>query len=120
VFTYSHEEGTRSYALPDNVPAAVKRRRQRNVMVLQRRIVRAANRRRMGDSVEVLVDGPSPEHDLVLRGRLSSQAPEVDPVVYLDGCDPARVRAGEFVEARLVGSRDYDLVARPLACPDTL
>jgi ribosomal protein S12 methylthiotransferase len=63
----------------------------------------------------VLVDGPSTEHDLVLRGRLEGQAPDIDPLVYLTECDPSTVPVGQFVEAEIVGSRGYDLLARPAA-----
>jgi ribosomal protein S12 methylthiotransferase len=118
VFTYSHEEGTSAYAFSNDVAQAVKQRRQRRLMSRQRQLVRAANRRRIGETVEVLVDGRSPEHDLVVKGRLMSQAPEIDPVVYLDGCDPESVRPGDFLTARLVATKDYDLVATPLASPD--
>jgi ribosomal protein S12 methylthiotransferase len=114
VFTYSHEEGTRAHALPDDVPAAVKRARRQELMRLQRQIVRRAQKRRVGDRVRVLVDGSSAEHELVLKGRLASQAPEIDPCVYLTECDVDRCPPGAFVEAEIVGAREYDLVARPL------
>jgi ribosomal protein S12 methylthiotransferase len=118
VFTYSHEEGTTAHALPDDVPAAVKRRRQADLMRLQRRIVERAQRARIGQRVRVLVDGPSTEHDLVLRGRLEGQAPDIDPLVYLTECDPSSLASGQFVQAEIVGSRAYDLVARPLSEAD--
>jgi ribosomal protein S12 methylthiotransferase len=63
----------------------------------------------------VLVDGPSAEHELVLRARLEGQAPDIDPLVYLTECDPSHFSPGQFVEAEIVGSRDYDLLARPVA-----
>src|SRR5205823_586496 len=114
VFTYSHEEGTSAYGLEDDVPAAVKRQRQSRVMALQKKIVRKVQRLRSGQRVRVLVDGPSTEHDLVMRGRLEGQAPDIDPLVYLTECDPAELTPGTFVEAEIMGSKDYDLVARPL------
>jgi ribosomal protein S12 methylthiotransferase len=64
--------------------------------------------------VRLVVDGPSPEHDLVLRGRLATQAPDIDPLVYLTDCDPSALAAGQFLEAEVVGARGYDLLARPL------
>jgi ribosomal protein S12 methylthiotransferase len=115
VFTYSHEEGTSAHGLTDDVPAAVKKRRQSGVMRLQRRIVARAQRSRIGSRVRVLVDGPSAEHDLVLRGRLEGQAPEIDPQVYLTDCDPSELTAGQFIQAEVVGNRAYDLVVRPLS-----
>ncbi len=115
VFTYSHEEGTSAHGLVDDVPAALKRRRQTGVMRLQRRIVERAQRTRIGSQVRVLVDGPSAEHDLVLRGRLEGQAPEIDPQVYLTDCDPSAMTSGQFIQAEVVASRGYDLLVRPLS-----
>jgi ribosomal protein S12 methylthiotransferase len=114
VFTYSHEEGTSAFGFDDDVPAVLKRRRQRTLMSLQRRIVRRAQKRRVGTRARILIDGPAADHDLVLTGRLAGQAPEIDPRVYLSECDPDAYRPCDFVHAEIVGARDYDLIARPL------
>jgi ribosomal protein S12 methylthiotransferase len=114
VFTYSHEEGTSAGALDDDVPSGLKRKRRDRLMALQKRIVRAAQRGRIGATVDVLVDGPSEEHELVLKGRLAGQAPEIDSQVFLTECDPSTLPAGALVKAEIVGARDYDLLARPL------
>jgi ribosomal protein S12 methylthiotransferase len=114
VFTYSHEEGTRAGDWDDDVPAATKRKRRDRLMAQQRAIVTAGQQRRIGARVRLIVDGPSPEHELVLRGRLASQAPDIDPVVYLTDCDPSEVAPGQFLDGEVVGARDYDLVVRPL------
>ena len=97
----------------DEVPAAVKKRRQAGLMRLQRRLVERAQRLRIGSQVRILVDGPSAEHDLVLRGRMQGQAPEIDPQVYLTDCDPSELAPGQFIQAEVVGNRAYDLVVRP-------
>jgi ribosomal protein S12 methylthiotransferase len=114
VFTYSHEEGTSAYTFDDDVPAEAKRRRRDRVMGLQKRLVAGRQRQRIGDAVRVLVDGPADEHELVLKARLATQAPDIDACVYLTECDPSGYRSGEFAEVRIVGARDYDLVACPL------
>jgi ribosomal protein S12 methylthiotransferase len=113
VFTYSHEEGTRAFAVRDDVPAAEKRRRRNRLMARQKRIVAAAQRARIGTDVRVLVDGPSPEHDLVLQGRLEGQAPDIDPCVYLTDCGPDAYKPGDLIRARVVGAQGYDLVVSP-------
>ena len=115
VFTYSHEEGTSAHAMPDDVPTSTKRRRQSLLMRAQRHHVARAQAARIGQRVRLLVDGPSEEHELVLRARLEGQAPDIDPLVYLTDCDPAQIAAGTFIEAEIVGSRAYDLLARPLS-----
>lgn len=113
VFTYSHEEDTRAFAMADDVPAEVKAARRDAVMSLQRELVEARLAARIGDRVRVMVDGPSPESDLVLTGRLNGQAPDIDAVVYLDECDPSVFAAGQMVDAVVTDARGYDLVARP-------
>ena len=115
VFTYSHEEGTSAFGLEDDVPAAEKRARRSGVMALQKRLVRRRQRGRIGEVARILVDGPSGDHDLVLKGRLMTQAPDIDAAVYLTECDPSGFRPGDLAEVEIVGARDYDLVARPVA-----
>jgi ribosomal protein S12 methylthiotransferase len=114
VFTYSHEEGTRAFDLADDVPAAVKTKRRNALMARQKRIVARTQKARVGTEVAVMVDGPSPEHELVLQGRLEGQAPEIDPVIYLTDCDPAEVPVGDLISARIVGASGYDLLAVPI------
>ena len=114
VFTYSHEEGTSAHGLEDDVPAKVKKRRQSQLMSLQKRLVTKAQQLRVGQQVRLLVDGPSSDHELVLRARLEGHAPDIDPVVYLTDCDPSEFGAGQFIRAEIVGSRDYDLLASPI------
>jgi ribosomal protein S12 methylthiotransferase len=113
VFTYSHEEGTSAYGLVDDVPAKLKKQRLSQLMGLQKRIVAKAQQLRIGEHVRVLVDGPSSEHEFVLRARLEGHAPDIDPVVYLTECDPSEFSAGQFITAEIVGSREYDLLAAP-------
>jgi ribosomal protein S12 methylthiotransferase len=115
VFTYSHEEGTSAHALADDVPTATKKRRRSTLMRTQKRIVSRTQRARIGDRAKIVVDGPSAEHELVLRGRLEGQAPDIDPLVYLTNCDPSDWSPGQFLDVEITGSREYDLVARPLA-----
>ena len=118
IFTYSHEEGTSAGAkLDDDVPAGVKRSRRNRLMAQQKRIVRRSQKRRIGQRVRLVVDGRSDEHDLVLRGRLAGQAPEIDAQVFLTECDPSSLSPGTFVDAEIVGAKDYDLIARPF-CRD--
>ncbi len=114
VFTYSHEEGTSAFSMADDVTPGVKRARRDALMRLQKGIVRRRQRSRIGRTVRVMVDGPSAESPLVLQGRLEGQAPEIDPVVYLEDCDPTQLAVGSIVHAQVTGARDYDLIVRPV------
>jgi ribosomal protein S12 methylthiotransferase len=115
VFTYSHEEGTSAHALDDDVPARTKAARRRRVMSLQKKLVGRRQKARIGQRARVLIDGPSGDSDLVVKGRLESQAPDIDAVVYLTECDPSSLRPGHFADVEIVGARGYDLIARPVA-----
>ncbi len=109
VFEYSDEEGTKARDLASKVPARVKRSRRRRLMALQRRLSLAKNRERIGESVEVLVEGAHPETALLLKGRLATQAPDIDGAVLIgDG----RAEPGDFVRCQVTDAHPYDLVAR--------
>jgi ribosomal protein S12 methylthiotransferase len=111
VFTYSDEEGTAAFDLPSRVPSRVKESRRRRLMSLQRTISGEKNRSLVGERLEVLVEGAHPESDLLLRGRLATQAPEIDGQVILnDGFAPP----GSFVTCEVTEAHPYDLVARVL------
>ena len=114
VFTYSHEEDTRAFALEDDVPARTKAARRDRIMRVQKQIAGKRRRAQVGTTVRVLVDGPSPDSPLVLTGRVEGQAPDIDSIVILSECDPSDLQPGTFVNATITGSSGYDLIATPL------
>ncbi|MBN1609086.1 MAG: 30S ribosomal protein S12 methylthiotransferase RimO [Polyangiaceae bacterium] len=108
VFRYSDETGTVSRDQAGKVPARISAARARRLMAVQRPISRRKNRALTGQKLEVLVEGPSTQTELVFVGRHAGQAPEVDGCVYLSG-GPAR--PGRLQRATVTNARDYDLVA---------
>ena len=80
VFTYSDEDTSASYALDGKVDGRTIQNRKRRLMAIQRKIARARNRALVGAEVPVLVEGPSPETDLLWAARMATQAPEIDGV----------------------------------------
>ena len=117
VFTYSHEEGTSAYQLDDDVPARSKAaRRVAGHGPAEAARAEAPARRGSASASGCMVDGPSPDHDLVLKARLSTQAPDIDASVFLTDCDPSQLSRRRFCRGRdRRASREYDLIARPLA-----
>ena len=107
VFKYSDEESAASHAQDGKVPARTIANRWRKLMSVQRGIARARNKTLVGREVDVLVEGPSEEHDFVMAGRHAGQAPEIDGQVYLSG---GEVVAGEMRRVRITQASDYDLV----------
>jgi ribosomal protein S12 methylthiotransferase len=114
VFTYSHEEGTRAFGLEDDVPAGRKASRRGELMFTQAGIVARKLRARVGSIVPVMIDGRSPDSDLVVQGRTAGQAPEIDSVVILSECDPDQFTPGDIVNARITEAHGYDVVAVPV------
>jgi ribosomal protein S12 methylthiotransferase len=109
VFAYSHEEGTRAFALEDDVPAEVKEERRERLMELQQGIAFRRNERLVGRTFEVLMEGAHPETEHLLVGRTRGQALEVDGQVLVnDGVAPA----GSFASVEITDTAGYDLVGR--------
>lgn len=109
-FTYSDEEDAESHGLDRKVAGKVKRQRLRELMKIQARISREKNRELVGRVFPVLVEGPSRETDLLWEGRLSTQAPEIDGVVYLNEGITAGVRPGDILPVRIDEAHEHDLV----------
>ena len=107
VFRYSDEETAAASELADKVTPAVAASRWRKLMALQRKIARAKNKQLIGRELEVLVEGASEEHDLVMMGRHRGQAPEIDGQVYLSG---GEVLPGQMRRVKITQASDYDLV----------
>jgi ribosomal protein S12 methylthiotransferase len=112
VFLYSNEESSKSFALPNQVPAAVARKRQKQLMSHQRKISRRNLKRMVGMRMPVLVEGPSEETDLLYQGRTERQAPGIDGCILINDFEGAEPRRGEFRWATITEVGDYDLVAR--------
>ncbi len=113
VFTYHPEDGTPAATLEGQVPEKVKKQRQRELMRIQKKISRKKLKALVGTEHEILVEGPSDESDLVWRGRLPTQAPDVDGQVFVAN-PPEGLAAGTFLRVRITSASDYDLVGEPV------
>ncbi len=111
VFSYSDQETSASFHLDGEVDARSIYNRRRHLMALQRKVSRRRGRLQVGRKVNILVEGPSRETDLLWEGRVSTQAPEIDGVTIINDCEGAEPRSGQMRPARITGSHDYDLVA---------
>src|SRR3954451_9967789 len=112
VFNFSREEGTVAALLPKRVPPKEVDARRRELLRIQREISKKKLRTMRGQSLRVLVEGPSDESEYLLMGRHEGQAPEIDGQVYLSlAPDVAPPAAGTFVNAVVTHSAEYDLAA---------
>ena len=107
VFAYSHEEGTASYSLPDQLPEELKQARREKLMALQQKISKARLKKQVGETVEVLVERVSDESDLLWQGRHQGQAPDIDGVVLLRNGD---LQPGQIRRVKLDQAMEYDFI----------
>lgn len=110
-FQYSPEENTPAGKMPDQLDEATKQRRYEAVMEVQQNISREKHQAMVGRIVEVLVEGYSEETDLLLQGRTSQQAPEIDGVMLIN---EGTADVGSIVRVEITESMEYDLIGRIL------
>src|SRR5258706_5618943 len=113
VFTYSDEEGTLAYDLPNKVEPKLARQRRDRLMREQKKISRRRNQAKVGQTFPVLFEGESNESDLLWQGRLETQAPDIDGCVLIsDAPEGFTPRPGEIVNVMIEQAQEYDLVGR--------
>jgi ribosomal protein S12 methylthiotransferase len=111
VFTYSDEEGTAAFPMPDRVPDVEKRRRRGRLMAAARDITLASNRQMVGQQLGVLIEGRPEAGSAWFAGRSYRDAPEVDGLVLVKG---QALAVGEIVPVRVERALAYDLLASPV------
>ncbi|GGA22300.1 30S ribosomal protein S12 methylthiotransferase RimO [Okeania sp. KiyG1] len=104
VFTFSPEEGTPAYSLPNQLPKAVMDTRREEIMQVQQPISAKQNQKSVGQVVDVLIEQENPQTGELI-GRSSRFSPEVDGLVYLQG----QARLGSIVPAMITDADIYDL-----------
>jgi ribosomal protein S12 methylthiotransferase len=112
VFTYSDEEDTIAYKLKPKVPALTAERRRGSLMEQQAGIARSKNKNLRGKEFEILIEGPSLESELLLQGRLQSQAPEIDGVCLINDSEVGDIQSGEFRTIRITKVLEHDLLGK--------
>lgn len=106
-FQYSPEENTPGGKMDQQVDDKIKQVRHDAVMEVQQNISREKHKDFIGKTVEVVVEGLSDETDLLLQGRMSQQAPDIDGVVLIND---GQAKIGEFVKVKITDSMEYDLI----------
>ncbi len=122
VFLYSDEEGTPAAEFSKKVARRTMESRRAELMEIQDRIALRKSGDRVGEVMDVLVEGVSEETDLLLEARHEGMAPEIDGVVYINDVmtdlthlpqarhDASLPVPGDFVKVRITEASTYDLV----------
>ena len=108
-FKFSPEENTKAGTLPDQLDEETKQRRHDALMEMQQQISREKQQQLIGSTVPVLVEGVSEETELLLQGRTSMQAPDIDGIIYIND---GSANVGDIVNVEVTDAHDYDLVGR--------
>jgi ribosomal protein S12 methylthiotransferase len=117
VFSYSDEDAAKSFSLGEKVDAKTIARRRNELMSIQKKISARKLRGRVGEGLQVMLEGPSKDTDLIWEARLEGMAPDIDGKVYItefEGVnDAADLPApGTLATIEITSAKDYDLIGR--------
>ncbi|WP_068814570.1 30S ribosomal protein S12 methylthiotransferase RimO [Phormidesmis priestleyi] len=115
VFTFSPEEGTPAYELPNQLPQSVMDARRDALMQIQQPISLRRNRSQIGKVVDVLIEQENPETGELI-GRSARFSPEVDGLVYVQG----EASLGALVPVAIVDADVYDLYGNVATAADLM
>lgn len=109
IFTYSPEEGTTAAEMPDQIPDEVKIERRDTIMKLQQKISSENNKRLVGMMRDVLVEDSVSDNEFLIKGRMQTQAPDIDGIVYIEEGD---ARVGDILPVKITRTMEYDFIGR--------
>jgi ribosomal protein S12 methylthiotransferase len=117
VFSYSDEDAAKSFSLDTKIDAKTIVRRRNELMSIQKKISARKLRGRVGRRLQVMLEGPSKDTDLIWEARLEGMAPDIDGKVYItefEGVnDAADLPApGTLATIEVASAKDYDLIGR--------
>ena len=115
-FRFYPESGTDAAKMPDQVLDEIKQQRLDELMRCQQKISFEKNNSRIGSTLTCLVD--SVDNKSSGKGRFYGQAPDIDSICIIKGKNSQRkkilLRPGKFIETKVVGTKDYDLIVEPI------
>ena len=115
-FAYSPVEGAAANEIPGMLPLEVREERRARFMAVAEEVSTARLQKRVGQTMQVLVDKSVGLGKKGGVGRSYADAPEIDGLVHLLPPEKASktYKVGDFVKARIVGTQGHDLVGQPV------
>ena len=109
VFAYSQEEDTPAAKMDYQVDEEVKIQRQKNLMAVQRNVVKEQNKLKIGNIYDTIIDGNNGEYYI---GRSYEMAPEIDGLIYIK--KEKSLNLGDIVKVKIHDVMEYDLIGEVL------
>ena len=115
-FAYSAVDGAAANEIPGMLPIELREERRSRFMAVAEQVSAERLRRRVGATMQVLIDSAPALGRKGGVGRTYADAPEIDGVVRLLPPEKASktLKVGEFTRARIVATDGHDLVAQPI------
>lgn len=108
VFTYSPEEGTPAFDMPNQISDELKEERRDRLMKIQQEISLDINKNKVGKILNVLIEGKNEGEQEVYIGRTQADAPEVDGSIFVRGAKT--LSPGDIVPVKVTHAYEYDLI----------
>ena len=105
---YSKEDGTPAARLKEQIHYMTKKSRHKKIMSLQKKISKENLQEKLGKTYEAIVESTSFDNKYYI-GRTYMDVPEEDGVVFIKKDE--EIELGTFVNCKITGIRDYDLIA---------
>lgn len=112
IFTYSPEEGTPAFDMPNRIDEDVRQERYHDLMSLQSKISEDINQKLEGKELDVLIEGYSDEEENIAYGRSYREAPDVDGQVFVE--EAGSVKPGDIIRVKILQGFTYDVVGEPV------
>ncbi|MDX1903570.1 MAG: 30S ribosomal protein S12 methylthiotransferase RimO [Thermonemataceae bacterium] len=109
VFTYSHEENTHSFSMPDELSIEEKQERASEIMTLQQDISWELNQNKVNRTFKVLFDRKEGDYFI---GRTEYDSPEVDNEVLVKATKNTYLRVGDFANVEITKAEEFDLYGK--------
>ena len=109
VFAYSQEEDTPAAKMDCQIDEEVKIQRQKKLMAIQRDVVKAQNKLKIGNIYDTIIDGNNGEYYI---GRSYEMAPEIDGLIYIK--KEKSLNLGDIVKVKINDVMEYDLMGEVL------
>jgi ribosomal protein S12 methylthiotransferase len=119
VFRFSKEEGTKAGEMEGQIHAATKRKRAKKLQSILEAQSKSKNEKYVGKKMTILLEGTSDESELLLQGRMPTQAAEIDGRVLVNdvswlGFEASELRPGDLIEVEVVEAMPHDVVAKAI------